>query len=154
MSNDKPQTTNTSGKIGVILELNGKRVPITASDVREAGKSAKESGMDLALPEDIELGSIADFDGFLADNFGGDHSLPNPDELPSPLDAVVKALENATWTIGKFHLHIPGTAEGQNAKRTYTVEMSALLQEGDRPHAGGLKVDGFFFGFSNEGDAT
>ena len=159
----QPEATPPSQTyFGVIFDLNGQTIPVSNQDVKQAGSDVRNNGIDFKMPDlsdhsELEssrrIGSIAGgIDGinnFLTSTFGDDIKIPNDvSNLPSPLNAIVGKLETAVWYVQKFEVHIKGEQE-ENGKTQFSVAMSAMWED-EISLVGSLKVQGFFFSFSNK----
>src|ERR1700753_2327640 len=73
---------------GITLDLTGTLIPISAADVA----NWKKKGAKLALPGNIEVGSLAEGLKFLENWL--EVKLPSPENLPEPFKKVVEAITN------------------------------------------------------------
>ena len=130
-------------RFGIILDINGKSVPVTSGDLA----SAKATGVEFLLQDPITLGSIDDFENWVESNFSV--SLPKAADLPPPLDKVVGAITGMTITVEKAHVKVPGT-DTPNAKPGITLEVNGTFNPKIELIEGKLGIQGMVFGFSNE----
>jgi hypothetical protein len=133
-------------RFGVILDVNGKSVPVTSGDLG----SAKAKGVEFTLQEPIVLGPIQDFINWVTPKFGV--SVPKSSDLPTPLNSVVDAITGMVITVEKAHVKVPGSASKDpvgvtlEVNGTFTPEI-VLIQDK-------LGIQGMVFGFSNEASET
>ena len=146
---------------GVIFDLNGQILPVSNQDVKSEVKDIQQNGIDFKMPTlsghtDLASstrigtfqGGLDDVNKFLKDTFGSDIKIPDDVEnLPSPLNKIVDKFETAVWYVQKFEVHIKGS--NTNDKTQFSVAMSAIFED-EITLVGSLKVQGFFFSFSNK----
>lgn len=130
-------------RFGVILNVNGTSVPIASDDITHA----LTNGVEFTLQNPLDLGSINDFMTWAHGTWGV--PLLDSSSLPPPLDKVVDAMTNIDVTIEKLHLKVPAKTDTSGVK--YTFGANGMLGSEIPIIAGKLGIDGFVFGFSNEG---
>ena len=158
----QPEATPPSQTyFGVIFDLNGQILPVSNQDVKSEVQDFKKNGIDFKMPtltghtdlaSSTRIGTIqGGLDGvndFLTKTFGSDIKIPDDAKnLPAPLDTIATYIEKATWYVQKFEVHIKGS--DANDKTQFSVAMSAIF-ESEITLVGSLKVQGFFFSFSNK----
>ena len=133
-------------RFGVILDVNGTSVPITADDL----SNAKTNGVEFTLPDPIALGNLTEFESWVS-KFGV--AFPAKGDLPGLLDTIVGDLTNMNVTVEKAHVKVPGS-NTPNASVQVTIEASGTFAPAIDLISGKLGVQGVVFGFSNEDSAS
>lgn len=134
-------------RFGIILDINGKPVPVTADDLT----NAKANGVEFTLQNPVDLSTIDKFETWVGSEFGV--TLPTAADLPPPLDKVVGALTGMDITVSKAHVKIPGSST-PNATTALTLEVNGTFAPEIELITGKLGINGMVFGFSNEDEAA
>jgi hypothetical protein len=134
-------------RFGIILDINGKSVPVTSGDLG----SAKAKGVEFTLQDPITLGSIDDFETWVGDKFGV--TLPKAADLPPPLDKVVGVITGMIITVEKAHVKVPGS-DTPGASVGVTLEVNGTFNPEIVLITDKLGIQGMVFGFSNEAAET
>jgi hypothetical protein len=143
-------------KLGVTFDLDGQAILLKPE---QSINQIKKEGIDLYLPEKLNLGTVERGINGIVGSFGvKDFNVEEIGEkLPDfkPLkDAYNKALD-AEITVEEFHVKLPGSGRPNQPKQpmTYTIGLSATwLPDGDPPEEQqGLTMTGIYFMVSNEG---
>jgi hypothetical protein len=134
-------------RFGIILDINGKPVPVTSGDLG----SAKSKGVEFLLQEPLDLGTIEQFQVWVNDKFKV--SMPLAGELPTPLNDVVGAITHMEITVEKAHVKVPGS-DTPNASVGVTLEVNGTFQPEIVLIQDKLGIQGLVFGFSNEPSET
>lgn len=95
---DDPVTTFS---FGIVFDINGTPVPITAKDVSKL----KESGLDFELPNPVVLPTLNDALKYIETTFGV--KFPDTTSLPPWLNDIIQKILNMTFTVTVFKLSIP-----------------------------------------------
>ena len=153
----------THVKLGVTFDLNGKPISLQP---KEAIDKIKENGIELTLPERMELGEAGTGIDSILKKLGSDrvvslapsnnsdlkyieNNLPN---FPLLKDAYKKVV-TAHLNVERFHAKIPGSATKKadgsiETEIKYTIGLSATWHlTGDET---GLTLTGIYFEVSNE----
>jgi len=144
--NDPGAGSTSSACFGIILNINGTLVPVSTVDLA----NAKANGVEFTLQNPVDLGKLDAFRGWVNSTFKV--SIPDASALPSPLDTVVGTIVNTEITVEKAHIKVPGS-NAQGATTQYTLQVNGALPSTVQliPGTTLLGVDGFVFGFTNEG---
>ena len=157
-------TSQTHLKLGVTFDLNGKTISLQP---KEAIDKIKEDGIELTLPERMELGTAGSGIDSILTKLGSTYRTVKPvlpesgkeyiyivDKLPKLLTTVYDKVVTAQLNVEKFHAKIPGSkttkADGKTpeAEIKYTIGLSATWDiKGDET---GLTLTGIYFEVSNE----
>jgi hypothetical protein len=130
-------------RFGIILNINGKSVPVTSGDVG----SAIKNGVEFTLQDPLELGTIEQFESWVSGKFSV--NLPQAKDLPTPLDSVVGAITGMHITVEKAHVKVPGTASDPKTVGV-TLEVNGTFSPEIVLIQDKLGIQGMVFGFSNE----
>jgi hypothetical protein len=133
-------------RFGIILDINGDPVPITSDDIANAAAQ----GVEFTLQKAVVLGSIDKLMVWVKEEFKV--SLPDPKDLPPPLNSVVTAITGIVVTVEKAHLKVPGSKDPAGV--LYTIEANGMFKTTIPLIPNVLGINGFVFGFSNETPAT
>lgn len=131
---------------GVILDVNGTPVPVSAKDLL----NLKAKGVEFSLQNPILLGSIDDFEAWVLQKFKV--QLPTSTDFPGVLQPIVAAITGIKVTVEKAHLKVPGTDNPGPVQ--YTLEANGMFASTIPLIPDVLGVSGFVFGFSNEETAS
>ena len=140
--------SSSSACFGVILNINGSLVPVSTADLA----NAKANGVEFTLQNPVDIGSLNAFKTWVNTTFKV--SLPDASSLPSPLDTVVSTIADTEITVQQAHIKVPGSNGPAGVK--YTLQVNGKLPSTVQliPNTTLLGVDGFVFGFTNEGAAS
>lgn len=136
--------TGATAAFGVILDVNGTAVPVSATDLA----NLKANGVEFTLQNPVYLGSIDDFEAWVNTQFGV--QLPQASDFPGVLQPIVSAITGIKVTVEKAHLKVPGTSAPAGATVQYTLEANGMFASTLPLIPNVLGVSGFVFGFSNE----
>jgi hypothetical protein len=137
------KTGDASVVFGIVLSVSGHSVPISTASLADA----KENGVEFKLPQPVTLGTISEFEQWVSDKFGV--SKPDAGSLPSPLDTVVKTVEDMQVTIQQCHVKVPGSKSSDQTTR-YTLSVAGTFQSEIDLIPKTLSINGMVFGVSNE----
>ena len=150
-----PATSQTHLKLGVTFDLNGKTISLQP---KEAIDKIKEDGIELTLPERMELGTAGSGIDSILTKLGSTYRTVKPtlleskytyivDKLPDLLATVYDKVVTAQLNVEKFHAKIPGS-KTKETEIKYTIGLSATWDiKGDET---GLTLTGIYFEVSNE----
>ena len=152
-----PATSQTHLKLGVTFDLNGKTISLQP---KEAIDKIKEDGIELTLPERMELGTAGSGIDSILTKLGSTYRTVKPalpesgkeyiyivDKLPKLLTTVYDKVVTAQLNVEKFHAKIPGS-KTKETEIKYTIGLSATWDiKGDET---GLTLTGIYFEVSNE----
>lgn len=130
---------------GIVVDVNGTEIPISTDDIG----NYVTNGFNFKLPQPVHLGSFNDLFNWLSENFGV--TVPDPKDLPSPLNDMVNAVVTLVFTVDQLAFHIPGTQAPANDKVTYNLRISGSWDEAKPiiPGVNVLKLKGGVFGVAN-----
>jgi len=130
---------------GIVVDVNGTEIPISTDDIG----NYVTNGFNFKLPQPVHLGSFSDLFNWLSENFGV--TVPDPNDLPSPLNDMVKAVVTLVFTVDQLAFHIPGTKAPANDKVTYNLRISGSWDQAKPiiPGVNVLKLKGGVFGVAN-----
>jgi hypothetical protein len=111
---------------GLVLLINGEVVTLKPSDANSPDRVA--NGATYELTDPVEIGSAADLNTFLSNQFGV-NALPAADTFPSPLDQVYGKLADLVLSVEQFKLNIPPKAA--NKSPTFTIGLAAEWKAGE-----------------------
>lgn len=141
-------------KLGVTFDLDGQAILLKPE---QSINKIKEEGIDLYLPEKLNLGTVErginGMVGSFVEDFDVGQIRKQLPDFPPLKEAYNKALK-AEITVEEFHVKLPGSSQQNQQKQTmYTIGLSATwLPDGDPPEEPqGLKMTGIYFMVSNEG---
>lgn len=154
----------TAVKLGVAFDLNGKAVVLQP---KEAISAIQKKGIELTLPERLDLGSAGSAVDSILAKLGSSYRAVKPsaplssvtyikDKIPdfSALTTAYNKVTDAQLHVDKFHAKIPGSetkkADGTTPETEikYTIGLSATWElKGDET---GLTLTGIYFEVSNE----
>ena len=150
-----PATSQIHLKLGVTFDLNGKKISLQP---KEAIDKIKEDGIELTLPERMELGTAGSGIDSILTKLGSTYRTVKPalpeskytyivDKLPDLLATVYDKVVTAQLNVEKFHAKIPGS-KTKETEIKYTIGLSATWDiKGDET---GLTLTGIYFEVSNE----
>lgn len=155
--------SETKVKLGVAFDLNGQAI---ALQPKEAIDEIAAKGIDLTLPQKVELGEAGQGIDSILESLGVDNYRVKAPEDKQPLnvtyinetisglgiEALNKAYEQvitAKLSVEKFHVKIPGSSATDKATK-YTIGLSATWEKDDKLKLSGLTLTGIYFEVSNE----
>ncbi len=147
-------------KLGVAFDLNGTAI---ALEPKEAINEIKTKGIELQLPQKVELGQVGNGIDSILSKLGSAQTVSGIKEQLrdfEPLTKVYDKVTEAILSVEKFHAKIPGSDYLDEKKKTdtnyklsskdykYTIGLSATWPvTGDEQ---GLTLTGIYFEASNE----
>jgi hypothetical protein len=141
-----------STQVGLILEVNGKDVPLVPKMITGAVQDIKTNGLQLTLPERLNLGEIGQGIDNIVQRFDSDFKMDTiTANLPTEFTEVADKLLDLQLVIEEFSLNIlPNPAVGMK-KISFTIGMSFIW--GAEPLeiiTNTLAVKGFFLRVDNK----
>lgn len=146
MADDNNESTKKL-VFGIVLDINGEDVGISTNDISKA----KQQGIEFTLPEPVDVGTIENFETWFSAKFGV--NIPSPENLPAPLDQVVKDLTNLDLGVDAFHIKIP-PSESADKQKKYTLRMHLTWSKEHEIDLEVFKIKGAVFGVTNELETT
>jgi hypothetical protein len=154
--------SETKVKLGVAFDLNGQAI---ALQPKEAIDEIKANGLELTLPNPVQLNSVGSGVDSILESLSSNYRLNTTDtNLTSiktkvddcGIDALSKFYDKVTTaelSIEKFHVKIPGSSTTEKVTK-YTIGLSATWKKDTTitttTQLSGLTLTGIYFEVSNE----
>lgn len=131
----------------IVVNINDKDLEFSIGDL----KKAKDDGFEFSQDTPIKLGTIRDFEKFLAE-----HSIdiPSASALPAPLDSIYEKATTAELSL--YRLHFKQQPASVTTGNLYTIKFKlgwdTKPKPGEEapPKLGPLTLGGFILGVRNE----
>ena len=143
-------STQVSG--GIVLVLNGQRIPLRPQQVKDA--VANTSVIDVGLPAGmkIDFGPAGSGLNDIVQTISGDATWDYTNEitdLPQEFQDALGRLATATLSIDALHMRLE--KNGTTNKKSFTIGMALTWTDpADQPSFAGVSLEGIYLNITNE----
>lgn len=114
MTKPKVKDAIVDVRVGLTLLINEKPVALSNKASEKKGKSRKQTGMKLELPERVDLGPVKNLEKFLVDHMPDNTASGVSYHLPEPLNSVEEKLGECHLAVERLSLTIPPSKDDKN----------------------------------------